>query len=161
MSKAKRAAWIAAGTVEENVRALLPAMIAEYYAAGRKAAQGGKVSAGLHRFRLKTKRFRYTLELFRETCGPAFGKRLDGLRAIQTALGDINDCVTARGLLSASARNAAGKFLDQREKKKLKEFQGYWKNEFDKAGAEASWVRYVGKMRVNGGAASQGVIENR
>ena len=139
------------GTVEENIHVFLPVMIVEYYKAGRNAAATKKVGSSLHRFRLKTKRFRYTIELFRESCGPAFGKRLDGLRPIQNALGDINDCVTARGLLSSSARKAAKSFLDKREKKKLKEFQFYWQNQFDKEGAEASWIRYVEKMCVKVG----------
>ncbi len=151
MSKTTKTAWMSDGTVEENIHVFLPVMIAEYYKAGRIAAATEKVGPSLHRFRLKTKRFRYTLELFRELCGPTFGNRLDSLRPIQNALGDINDCVTARGLLSASTRKVAKSFLDKREKKKLEEFQFYWQHQFDKDGAEASWIRYVEKMRVKVG----------
>ncbi len=150
MSKSKQASWMPGETVAANVRAILPAMIAEYYEAGRKAAARGKSGEELHRFRLKTKRIRYTLELFRGASGPPFGKWLDGLRPIQNALGDINDCVTVRGLLSARALKRAAGFFDKRERKKSKEFQAYWKSEFDKPGAEASWLQYVEKMRVKG-----------
>ena len=45
----------------------------------------------LHGFRLETKRFRYTLELFRPLYGPNLDRYLKALRELQGALGKVSD----------------------------------------------------------------------
>ena len=47
----------------------------------------------MHKFRLRTKRFRYTLEMFKDLYGPGMLKRIESLKQVQTYLGDINDCI--------------------------------------------------------------------
>jgi len=48
----------------EHARRLLPAMLDDLFRAGRAAARPDANHQKMHRFRLKTKRVRYTLELF-------------------------------------------------------------------------------------------------
>src|SRR5580692_6953009 len=57
-------------SASENARSILPKMARRYFEAGRKAIEGKRPPGELHAFRLKTKRFRYTLELFSPLYGP-------------------------------------------------------------------------------------------
>ena len=56
-------------------------------------------TSGLHKLRIRAKKFRYTLELFQQAYGEAGKARIEQLREVQTLLGDINDLQTARKLL--------------------------------------------------------------
>jgi CHAD domain-containing protein len=60
---------------------------------------GHKLFTSLHGFRLLTKRFRYTLELFRCCYGPGLERRIEALHTLQQRLGEINDCATTREIL--------------------------------------------------------------
>ena len=93
--------WDGTVTAAENARTMLPVLVESYFDSGRKLIARKHNAEKLHRFRLKTKQFRYTLEMFREVYGPNLESRLELLRPVQSALGDINDCAATLDLLDA------------------------------------------------------------
>jgi CHAD domain-containing protein len=125
--------------VEQNARERLPRVLEKFYAAGREVYEH-EDPATLHRFRLEGKRVRYTLELFRPVYGPGLEKLLKALRKAQTALGDINDCATARLIVTHPEFQ---QWVEDRQLKLREEFRTYWLDEFDKPGQELLWVHYL------------------
>jgi CHAD domain-containing protein len=91
---------------------------------------------GLHRLRIAAKKLRYTLELLapRHT-------RLEQIKRLQTLLGDINDCESARRII---AEESGGKKLlgqlEDRESMKIREFRRYWKSDFDGDDNTRRWM---------------------
>jgi CHAD domain-containing protein len=115
---------------------------------GREAAASGGDPVRLHAFRLSAKRFRYTLELFRPLFGPGMDARIEAVRKIQSMLGDRQDFA----VLSARLRNTlvpsdallqALRDCDEKGRGLEERFVEYWRNEFDIAGAELRWARYL------------------
>lgn len=133
----------------ENARRVLPAMVRDYFQKGRKLLSKKVSPRQLHPFRLETKRFRYTLELFRPCYGEGIKSRLDRLREIQNYLGDINDCLTTLGLVQSQQRRRSPQltrlagFLNRRAASKTAEFQKLWKETFDRPGQERWWTDYL------------------
>jgi triphosphatase len=80
-------------------RNILPAMTAAFFEAGERAADASADPDTLHKFRIKTKKFRYTLELFLPVYGPTLNARMRVLRNLQQRLGDINDYAASREVL--------------------------------------------------------------
>lgn len=136
----------------ENARTRLPSVAQGYFKAGRTLMDGDPPAAALHRFRLKTKRFRYTLEMFRGCYGPQVERYLAQLRKIQDWLGAINDSATTGKLVAATMRRHSpewtrfSRFLLERTQENVAEFQSYWKGIFDKPGEEQRWVRYLSRV---------------
>ena len=131
-------------------RRTLPAMAADFFKAGRKAALHPSAAPQLHAFRLEAKRFRYTLELFEEFYGPVYRKRLAQVREIQGILGRRQDCAATETLLQAAADfdpEAARvmQALRRRARKLEAEFVEYWKGTFDSEGQERLWLRYLAR----------------
>jgi CHAD domain-containing protein len=146
---AKNEIWKASVSAGDNARTALPDMLRDYYAVGRKLMDGNPSPAELHRFRLKTKRFRYTLELFRSFYGPYLDRYLAELRKIQDFLGAINDYATTRDLIAARLSHRSphwrkvNRFLLDRTAERTAEFHDYWQQTFDTPGQESRWVRYL------------------
>jgi CHAD domain-containing protein len=136
--------WQAHGSVASNARLILPAMAREYFAAGREVVEAKVDAEDLHPFRLATKQFRYTLEIFRDVYGASLDRKLSLLKPIQDALGDINDCVATRRELAEGQRFRD--YLSRRADKKKRQFFHSWKNQFDAHGQEAAWVRYLSRV---------------
>ena len=90
-----------AHSAAENARLVLPKMARKYFEAGRKAIEGKQPPEELHGFRLETKRFRYTLELFRPLYGPNLDRYLKALRELQGALGKVSDYQAIQRVLSS------------------------------------------------------------
>ena len=134
--------WDKARTASENAKAELPKLAAEYFEEGRKATHSRLSPAELHRFRLKTKRFRYTLEIFGTLYGPAFERCLSRLREVQNHLGAISDFATMRDLFHDEPALAAE--MKRRGDRRAAEFRAYWKGEFDAEGEEKRWQHYLG-----------------
>jgi CHAD domain-containing protein len=131
--------WNAALPVEQNARERLPLLLEKFYAAGRAVADH-EDSETLHRFRLEGKRVRYTLELFRPVYGPGLERLLQALKKAQTALGEINDCATAKQIADHPQFQ---EWVDDRQNDLRKEFRKYWTEEFDAAGQERRWLHYL------------------
>lgn len=148
MKKKTSMEWDAMAGAGENARRQMPGVVAEFFLLGREAAASGGDAVRLHAFRLSAKRFRYTLELFHPLYGPGLVARIEAVRKIQSMLGDRQDFA----VLSARLRNTLmpseallealhaceekGRMLEER-------FAAYWHDEFDVAGAELRWVRYL------------------
>jgi CHAD domain-containing protein len=135
--------WALDKSAAENVAKRLPALMTKYFHAGRKMVKGRKPPAKLHRFRVKTKQLRYTLEMFQPVYGVALEQRLEGLEQIQKLLGKVSDIYTARDLLEGE--RGLKKELDREGKKKLDEFRDYWKDTFDVSGELKAWKSFLGR----------------
>jgi CHAD domain-containing protein len=101
----------------------------EWFARGRLAAAPSSTHHAMHLFRLEVKRFRYTIEILQ----PMYGTHgadpiLEGLRELQSSLGDMNDCVSALDLLEDYPKpvRAIRKLLTEREQA----FRALWKEKF-------------------------------
>jgi CHAD domain-containing protein len=108
----------------ENAGNVLPKIVERYFAAGRKAADGTRSPQELHRFRIKTKRFRYTLELFRPVYGTRLEREIKPIRDLQSVLGKLHDYHMMAEMLKDDRALQAK--LQRRAKKKLKEFHEQW-----------------------------------
>ncbi len=124
----------------ENARALLPKMARRYFEAGRKAIADKRPVDKLHAFRLETKRFRYTLELFRPLYGPNLDRYLKALRELQGALGKVSD-YQAIGRVLANDRELTSQ-IERALKGKVKDLRGSWKA-FDSPGQLKRWRTYL------------------
>jgi len=133
--------WQISQPARTNAELRLPREAEKYFAAGRRAIKKRASSKDLHRFRLATKRFRYTLEIFRPIYGRALERRLKTLRALQDALGKISDSQTLIDVLDGDP--ALRKELDQALKKNVKQFRKEW-TAFDSAGRLEEWKAYLG-----------------
>jgi CHAD domain-containing protein len=126
----------------ENARALLPKLLEKYFKAGRKAAKGRPSPKKLHGFRLATKQFRYSLELFRPLYGPSIERKLSALSGLQGVLGKLSDYHSVRTLLKGDKALEAE--LDRSTEKKLKEFREQWAA-FDTEGQLGRWKAYLAR----------------
>jgi hypothetical protein len=127
-------------TAAENARQILPRMARKYFEAGRKAIEGKRPPGELHGFRLKTKRFRYTLELFQPLYGPNLDRYLKALRELQGALGEVSDYQAIDRVLAADGE--LKKQIDRVLKTKVRELRKSWRA-FDSDGALKRWRTYL------------------
>jgi hypothetical protein len=148
--KQPRAEWDERSGARVNARRHLPRMMSEYFAAVRAALAGKHSPAALHRVRLASKKVRYTLELFRSCYNAAaFDAHLKSLKDVQTSLGDVNDAVATRRLLTSllphsAERRALRQYLKSRAAEKAEEFRLHWTEKFDAAGQERWWTDFLG-----------------
>jgi CHAD domain-containing protein len=127
----------------ENVRVALPRLVKAYFALGRKIVHGKVSETRLHEFRLATKRFRYTLEMFVPLYGPGLESRLKHVRKIQQALGDVQDCETVRGLDPVKNHTKLVAWIEKRLESKKTGFQKLWDAEFGSREVEKKWADYL------------------
>jgi CHAD domain-containing protein len=144
--------WTPETTTAASAKAVLPAMAADLFSAGRRATAGRIKTKRLHEFRLVAKRFRYTVEMFEPIYGPALEQRLAKLRKLQQLLGRISDCSATAELVGESSRKRKGtkkalvrllEFLKEAERQRTDKFLEFWRNEFDAPGEEDRWIRYL------------------
>jgi CHAD domain-containing protein len=124
----------------ENARVVLPKMARKYFEAGRKAIDGKRPPEELHGFRLETKRFRYTLELFRPLYGPTMDRYLKALRELQSALGKVSDYQAIQRVLSSDRE--LKKEIEHAVKGKVKDLRRSWRA-FDSEGQLKRWRTYL------------------
>lgn len=134
--------WKTGDTVSGNARRILPKLAEEYFDAGRAAAAGKQNPKALHRFRIRTKRFRYALELFRPVYGPTLDQRLKAIHKLQDALGKISDQQTILDLIGDD--DAIVKRVTRTLKRKSKEFRKEWEA-FDSGGQLEQWQKYLAR----------------
>ena len=134
--------WKPSESVAVNARRVLPRMLRDYFASGRKLEHGSSAS-DMHGFRLKTKQLRYTLEAFVPVYGPGLKQKIDSLRPIQNALGELNDCEVLLADLGKRLPHAARAHIRKRAGGKHKEFLRYWREEFDAADEDKKWMQYL------------------
>ena len=124
----------------ENARLVLPKMAHKYFEAGRKAIEGKRPPEKLHGFRLETKRFRYTLELFRPLYGPNLDRYLKALRELQGALGKVSDYQAIQRVLASDGE--LKKQIEHTLKGKVKDLRHIWRA-FDSEGQLKRWRTYL------------------
>jgi CHAD domain-containing protein len=106
---------------------LVREMATEFLTLGKKAA-GQEISAQeVHKFRIASKKFRYTLELVEPFYGDALNPWLERVKEVQSVLGDANDCETVRRMVSRwNAGEEIIAKLEKRQNRKLKKFRREW-----------------------------------
>ncbi len=132
--------WLRSRTAADNAKARLPELAGAFFTAGRALAAAESGPAEAHQFRIRTKRLRYTLELFQPCYGAGLKRRLESLRGIQQLLGELNDLATIARLANRPATEA---LMNERVAAKIGEFRRLWGEEFDRPGAEADWKQYL------------------
>jgi len=133
--------------IASTARRILPDMVEEFFTHGNRAAGANASARKLHQFRLAAKRIRYTLELLEPVYGPGLGTRLKPIRAVQTLLGDINDCRTARDLIAAwEGGQQCEARLRKRQRRKTKEFAAQWNETLASPKVARQWIRYLSSV---------------
>jgi len=136
--------WKSRQNLRSNLRARIPSIVDDYFAAGRDALAAGTAWEQMHRFRVLTKRFRYTLEIFRPAYGPGLDKRIESLRDLQTLLGEINDCVATISMLSSiEGTEAIRQQFAAKAEGKAEKLRALWNVRFQVPGRKESWKRYL------------------
>jgi hypothetical protein len=147
--KTHRIRWDERSGAAANARRYLPLLAGRYFADMRRLLADDPPPAELHPLRLETKRFRYTLELFRACYGPGLETRVAGLRRIQQALGDVNDGTATWRLLEkrmehSPQRARVERFLAERAAEQALDFRKEWAA-FDAPGQELRWTTYLAR----------------
>jgi len=143
MRKQIKFRWSERKDAVENAKAVLPKLVKEYLAMGRKAANGKGSEEDLHQFRLATKRFRYTLEIFAPLYGPGLERWLKRLRAVQDALGEVQDCHAVGSMSALKKHRPMQEWLKRQSEKKTVAFQRLWAREFGGLSTERNWLAYL------------------
>ena len=133
--------WKRKAEADTNASRVLPDMARAYFVAGRKAVTAKPEPMDLHSFRLQTKRFRYTLELFTSLYGPSMQQQLSLLKPVQDALGQVSDCVAT--IDAFGAHTQFRQYLARRASRKAGLFYRTWTQQFDAPGQEEAWVHYL------------------
>jgi CHAD domain-containing protein len=106
---------------------LVREMAADFLTLGEKATHADTSARQVHRFRIASKKFRYTLELVEPFYGGGLNPWLDRVKAVQSVLGDANDCEAVRRMASDwNAGEGLIAKLEERQKRKLKKFRREW-----------------------------------
>jgi CHAD domain-containing protein len=142
--KNKRRMWRGRQTVRQNLQRRAPALVSDYFRAGDQALQPGRSWEEMHRFRLLTKRFRYTLELLRPAYGKALESKIELLKQVQTLLGDINDAVvTSGGIAEIPGTERIRARLAVKADRLTHELRALWSSRFAGPSHRETWSRYL------------------
>ena len=132
--------WKPNQSAAQSARELLPKMTRRYFEAGRVAMDHKHPPEELHAFRLETKRFRYSLELFQPLYGPTLDRFLGALKELQSALGKVSD-YQAIGRVLANDRTLKAE-IERATKGKMKDLRRNWRA-FDSPGELKRWRSYL------------------
>jgi CHAD domain-containing protein len=149
--KAKKIDWDPKTGPAENARQQLPKLARAYFQQVREVLARNPEPAEFHELRLASKRFRYTLELFRPCYAAGLEERIEALKQIQDLLGDCNDAVASvkqiDGALKArpTERDRLRRRLDRIAHEKAAEFRKQWTESFDAPGKEDWWAGYLAR----------------
>ncbi len=141
--------WNEGKPLPDEIRAEMAKTVKNYFKSGDEAFRKKIPWAELHQFRLASKRFRYTLELFVEFYGKPLQSRIKELKEIQTYLGDINDLVATRALLKG--HRAFKKELKDRADNKMAKLRDHWKNTFAAEGRREAWLATIAEPKLSAG----------
>jgi CHAD domain-containing protein len=143
-------------SVGETAQRIFPRLTKAFFERGNRAARKESSAAELHRFRLATKKFRYTLELFEALYGPALEPALEQLRAVQSLLGDVSDCETVREMV---AREGGHREVEARLRKrcrgKIQAFRRLWQQQFGGPDSRRQWVERLVRFNIPKKSASR------
>jgi CHAD domain-containing protein len=149
MAKAQKITWHEGTGPAENARLRLPKLAQNYFIEVRKVLAEDPTPPELHRLRLASKHFRYTLELFKPCYAAGLQERIEALKQVQDLLGDCNDAVASLLVLEKALRPRRAerarvrKFLQARAAERAEAFRKHWTEEFDAEGREEWWTGYL------------------
>jgi CHAD domain-containing protein len=107
----------------------------KFFRSGDRAAAARSSGQDLHRFRIQSKKFRYSIELFRPVYGKAAEEWLSKIKQVQTLLGEMNDYRITRDLvrkLGAGAPLAAS--FKHKQQTKAAQFRRLWNEQYSASG---------------------------
>lgn len=120
-------------------RGTLPRLAQRFFDAGHVASSQHS-GEKLHEFRIRAKKFRYTLELFLPLYGPKAEEWTREIKSVQTILGSMNDY---RSVCAMAAEFGAGRklraSLKRSERRKIRQFRKVWTEHFSRAAAQ-QWM---------------------
>ncbi len=150
MAHSKQKQWNPDTGPAGNAREQLPRIAEEYFAEVREALSRNPTPPQLHRVRLASKRFRYTLELFRPCYAAGLRLRIEALKQIQDLLGECNDAVASLPRIEKALRRPAERarmrqYLENLAAEKANAFRRHWVEDFDAEGRQEWWTRYLAR----------------
>jgi CHAD domain-containing protein len=152
MAAKKKLSWQVGQSSIQNALEVLPALARAFFAQGKTLTPPAKLEA-LHSFRIQSKRFRDTLELFRPCYTPRLERLLTSLRDMQQILGELNDLTTTRQMLTdrglAKSQLHVLDSLETRLAEKTEQFFSLWKQTFARPDEERRWVNYLAEGTFN------------
>ena len=117
--------------IDETARQILPGMLKRFIKSGNAAANEKAGAEELHAFRIASKKFRYSLEIFAPLYGPQCQNSLTKLKQIQDLLGENNDWATVERMVSrVKGTETLAAWLQIKQRKTTEEFCRYWRAEF-------------------------------
>lgn len=120
----------------------LPRLAQRFFEAG-DAASSQDSGDKLHEFRIRAKKFRYTLELFLPLYGPKAEEWMREIKSVQTILGSMNDY---RSVFTLAAEFGSGRklkaSLKRSERRKIRQFRKVWTEHFSHPAAQ-EWMRLL------------------
>jgi len=135
--------WNTRKSAAENARRRLPEMARAYFQEGSSLSAETTPNAQMHEFRLSTKAFRYTLELFLPVYGPALKNKLEEIKKVQQILGALQDCETVLAARPRDAKLTA--YAEERMRVKRDQFFEYWTMHFASPANQAKWNGYLSR----------------
>lgn len=128
------------GTLREMAKGVLPRLAERFFRAGGTASEHSS-GEKLHEFRIRAKKFRYSLELFEPVYGAAVEEWTREIKSVQTILGSMNDYRTVLSMATAARCSKKLKAsLKRSERRKVRQFCELWDQRFSGAATD-DWLR--------------------
>jgi CHAD domain-containing protein len=107
-------------------------MSSDFLQFGKLAAKETTSAREVHRFRIACKKFRYTLEVVEPFYGSRLVPWMKHVKALQSVLGNVNDCETVRHMVSdwGAGKGLIAK-LRRRQNRELNKFRKIWRETLD------------------------------
>jgi CHAD domain-containing protein len=132
--------------IEVTANGTLLPMLREFLSRGKQALRPKAPASKIHRLRIAAKNVRYSCELFAPVYGTALDGWLDQIRAVQTALGAINDCETVRRMVERQGGDRRIEAsLRRKARRKLEAFRQLWADSFSDASVQ-SLIGQIGRV---------------
>jgi CHAD domain-containing protein len=133
--------------IAQTARQVLPRRAQEFFERGDQGAGAEASPEELHRFRIVSKRFRYTLELFTPLYGVSLNPKVEAIRRVQSLLGDINDFETVRNLVGRwEGGEMVAAWLKKRQRKAMVKFREHWHKAFASEEERQNWIDLLQRL---------------
>jgi CHAD domain-containing protein len=118
--------------VIQVVQPVVDKMSSDFLQFGKLAAKETTSAREVHRFRIACKKFRYTLEVVEPFYGSRLVPWMKHVKALQSVLGNVNDCETVRHMVSdwGAGKGLIAK-LRRRQNRELNKFRKIWRETLD------------------------------
>jgi len=137
-------------SAREHAVRLLPRLARKFFRAGDREVKPGAAPGRIHAFRIRTKRFRYSLEFFRRCYGQPLDSHLKRIKELQDSLGAVTDCWSTQRLYHGTFPTALVRSpklraaLDGRLTEMLAAACRHWSSTFQEVGLRQRMLRYLG-----------------